>query len=223
MSLKTITTLLAILLTTCAFSQKKATQLLEKSATILEEFYNIPNDHIAETFINEAEAVVLIPKLVKVGLCVGGKGGKGVAMIKDEDGDWSAPIFVKLSGASVGFQIGFQSSEYILIFKDKRLIEEIDGDEFTLGGDISGTAGPEGRNASTATDFKSNGGMFAYSRSKGLFAGISIEGTAISLDKKLSSEYYDADIEEGREVFEGNHDMNEEIIALHLAINSKFF
>lgn len=203
-------------------AQSKTVERLEKSAEIMEAFLDIPNEDIPKEFMSEAEGIILIPKLIKVGIGIGGKHGKGVAMVRDEDGDWSNPVFVKISGGSIGWQLGFQSSEYVLIFKDKTMLEEMDGDEFTLGGDVAAAAGPEGRNASTATDFKSDGGMFAYSRSKGLFAGISIEGAAISIDKKANKEYYDRYINEASDVFEEHIERTLEIKALHKAMNSKF-
>jgi lipid-binding SYLF domain-containing protein len=200
----------------------KAVERLEKSAEIIKDFLDLPNEEIPKEFMAQAEGIILIPKLIKAGFGIGGKHGKGVAMIRDEEGDWSNPVFIKISGGSIGWQIGVQSSEYVLIFRDKRLLEELDGDEFTLGGDISGTAGPEGRNASTATDFKSDGGMFAYSRSKGLFVGISLEGAAISIDKKSNLSYYDKKVDESTDIFNGNIERKAEVIDLHKALNSKF-
>lgn len=203
-------------------AQTKAEERLEESAEIMEAFLNLPNEDIPRSFMEDAEGIILIPKLIRVGFCIGGKHGKGVAMIRDEDGDWSNPAFVKISGGSIGWQIGFQSSEYVLIFNDKSLLEELDDDEFTLGADVSATLGPEGRNASGATNFKSDGAMYAYSRSKGFFAGLSLEGAAIRLDKESSEEYYGIDVDEAADIFNGNLERTMEIKELHKAMHSKF-
>ncbi len=111
-------------------------------------------------------------------------------MVKLADGTWSNPVFVTITGGSVGFQAGVQSVDLVLIFKNKETLQDIGKGSFTLGGDISVTAGPVGRNSTASTDYKLEAEVYSYSRSKGLFAGISLAGSAISIDAKANESFY---------------------------------
>ena len=111
-------------------------------------------------------------------------------MVKLADGSWSNPVFVTITGGSVGLQAGVQSIDLVLIFKNRETLEKIGNGSFTLGGDISATAGPVGRNSSASTDYKLEAEVYSYSRSKGLFAGISLAGSAIDIDKKADAAFY---------------------------------
>ena len=114
-------------------------------------------------------------------------------MVKLEDGSWSNPVFVTLTGGSVGFQAGIQSVDLVLVFKSRETLLDIGKGSFTLGGDISITAGPVGRNSTASTDTKLEAEVYSYSRSKGLFAGISLGGSAISVDQKANEDFYGND------------------------------
>jgi lipid-binding SYLF domain-containing protein len=114
-------------------------------------------------------------------------------MVKLEDGSWSNPVFVTITGGSVGFQAGIQAVDLVLIFKSKETLQDIGEGSFTLGGDISVTAGPLGRNSTASTDYKLEAEVYSYSRSKGLFAGISLSGSAISIDDKANQAFYGND------------------------------
>ena len=111
-------------------------------------------------------------------------------MVKLSDGSWSNPVFVILTGGSVGFQVGVQSVDLVLIFKSRETLENIGTGSFTLGGDVSVTAGPVGRNSSASTDYKLEAEVYSYSKSKGLFAGISLSGSALDVDKKVNTAFY---------------------------------
>ena len=114
-------------------------------------------------------------------------------MVRSEDGTWSNPVFVTITGGSVGFQIGVQAVDLVLIFKDRETLQNIGKGSFTLGGDISVTAGPVGRSSTASTDYKLEAEVYSYSRSKGLFAGISLGGSAIAVDAKANAAYYGND------------------------------
>ncbi len=114
-------------------------------------------------------------------------------MVKLPNGKWSNPVFVTITGGSVGLQAGVQSVDLVLIFKSRETLEKIGKGSFTLGGDISATAGPVGRNSTASTDYKLEAEVYSYSRSKGLFAGISLSGAAIDVDSKANKAFYNND------------------------------
>jgi len=136
------------------------------------------------------EGIIIVPRLINGGFVLAAKRGKGIAMVKLADGSWSNPVFVTITGGSVGLKAGVQSIDLVLIFKSRETLEKIGKGSFTLGGDISATAGPVGRNSTASTDYKMEAEVYSYSRSKGLFAGISLSGSAISVDSKGNEAFY---------------------------------
>lgn len=156
--------------------------------------------------------------MINAGFVVGGKRGRGVAMARNENGDWSEPVFVTITGGSVGFQIGLQAVDLVLVFKSRESIEEAAQGTFTLGADASATAGPVGRSASASTDYKFDAEVYSYSRSKGLFAGISLQGSSINPDKRSNKAFYDSD--EPTEVLDNSHSSNKYAAKLMKAMNS---
>ncbi|MEN7343439.1 MAG: lipid-binding SYLF domain-containing protein, partial [Pseudomonadota bacterium] len=118
-----------------------------------------------------------------------GRHGKGVLSVRGEDG-WSAPVFIKLSGGSIGWQAGLQSSDLVLVFTNKRGVDNITRGKLTLGADASIAAGPVGRHGSAATDGRFRAEVYSYSRARGLFAGVSVEGAALRIDKKANAAFY---------------------------------
>ena len=140
--------------------------------------------------IAKYEGIVIIPSLINAGIGVGGKRGKGVAMVKLANGRWSDPVFVTMTGGSLGPQIGVQSIDLVLVFRHKSMLTKVKNGNFTIGGDASATAGPVGRSASANTDYKLEAEVYSYSRSKGLFAGISINGASLAIDKDSNHDYY---------------------------------
>lgn len=149
------------------------------------------NRAIPAKLLHDAEAVVVIPNTIKAGLGVGGQVGHGVAIIKDKAGGWGDIRFITLGGASVGFQIGVQSTDVVLVFKNRKGLDRIlDGKaKLKLGADASVAAGPVGRDAAVATDLLLKSEIFSYSRSKGLFAGVSLNGVVLAANTKRTEEY----------------------------------
>jgi SH3 domain-containing YSC84-like protein 1 len=129
------------------------------------------------------------------GFVLAAKRGKGIAIVKLADGTWSDPVFVTITGGSVGLQAGVQSVDLVLVFKNEETLQKIGNGSFTLGGDISATAGPVGRNSTASTDYKMEAEIYSYSRSKGFFAGISLSGAAIDVDKKADEDFYGKDVD----------------------------
>lgn len=162
------------------------------STKVLKDFGEMKDD-IPQELLKITEGIIVVPKLINAGFVLAGKRGKGIAMVKLEDGSWSNPVFVTITGGSVGFQIGVQAVDLVLIFKHRETLQDIGKGSFTLGGDISVTAGPLGRSSSASTDTKFEAEVYSYSRSKGLFAGISLGGSEIAVDAKANQAFYDND------------------------------
>ncbi|RYY33201.1 MAG: hypothetical protein EOP46_17065 [Sphingobacteriaceae bacterium] len=169
----------------------KETERINKSTEVLASFTKM-KETIPHELLQQYQGIVVIPNLINAGLGIGGKRGKGVAMVKLANGKWSDPVFVTLTGGSIGFQIGVQSVDLVLVFKEKGVLTEVKNGDFTIGGDISATAGPVGRSSTASTDHALDAEIYSYSRSKGLFAGISINGSNIAIDKTSNANYYGA-------------------------------
>ncbi|MEO0574581.1 MAG: lipid-binding SYLF domain-containing protein [Pseudomonadota bacterium] len=162
---------------------------LTASAEVIATFNDIPEKAIPPALLRRAHAIVVIPDMVKFGFVVAGRHGKGVMTVRDGE-RWSAPLFVSLTGGSVGWQAGLQSSDIVLIFTNKAGVENIARGKFTLGADASIAAGPLGRHGSAATDKSLSAEVYSYSRSRGLFAGVSVDGAKLSIDRKANAAYY---------------------------------
>jgi lipid-binding SYLF domain-containing protein len=152
-----------------------------------------PLKAIPQSMLHDAEAIAVIPDVVKGGFVVGLRHGKGVVLIRDEAGGWQAPNFVTIAGGSVGFQIGVQSTDVILVFKTKKSVEGLLTGKFTIGADASAAAGPVGRQASAATDERLKAEIYSYSRARGLFAGVALDGNVLEVDHTANAAYYRPD------------------------------
>ncbi len=176
------------------YGQEKQDEKIVASTKVMKEFSEM-KDNIPKKLFEITEGIIVIPKLINAGFVLAGKRGKGVAMVKLSDGTWSDPVFVTITGGSLGFQVGVQSVDLVLIFRNNETLENIGKGSFTLGGDISVTAGPVGRNSTASTDYKLEAEVYSYSRSKGLFAGISLSGSAIDIDEKSNAVFYGKDLD----------------------------
>ncbi len=161
----------------------------EKAARVFGEIMDTPDKGIPKDLLENAECVAVFPSVLKAGFIVGGRGGRGVASCRTALG-WSAPAFFNLGGASFGFQIGAQSTDFVMLFMNTEGLNSLLSDEFTLGGDASVAAGPVGRQAGASTDLKFNAKILSYSRSKGLFAGLELKGVVIKPDKDDMRDVY---------------------------------
>jgi lipid-binding SYLF domain-containing protein len=171
---------------------RRAAETAESGLAVLKDSTSIPDKGIPEKLLCEAEAVAIIPDVIKVGFIGGVRLGRGVVLIKDKDGNWSNPVFVQVTGGSVGFQAGAQSTDVVLVFKTKKSVERIlnNRDKFTLGADAAVAAGPLGREAAAATDVQLKAEIYSYSRSRGLFAGVALDGSALRIDHRSNAAYY---------------------------------
>ena len=172
---------------------------------VLSEIQKIPEQGIPDKLLDEGRAIVVLPDTLKVGLVLGGRRGHGLMSVKGADGTWSQPVFVKLTGGSIGFQAGVQSSDVVLVFRNDRNLENIVNGKFTLGADAGVAAGPMGRNAATATDGEFKAEIWSWSRARGLFAGVALDGAVLSIDNKANAASYGGNTTP-RAVFEGRVD-----------------
>jgi lipid-binding SYLF domain-containing protein len=160
------------------------------AADVLDQLLRIPEQSIPPTLLSRAYAVAIVPHVVKVGFGIGARRGKGIIVVRQGDNSWSNPAFITLTGGSVGWQIGAQSTDIILVFKTRRGVDGIANGKLTLGADASVAAGPVGRHTSAATDLQLKSEVVSYSRSRGLFAGVALEGTGVTMDRKANAAFY---------------------------------
>ena len=153
-----------------------------KSSKVLREIMGTPDKGIPKDLLDKAECVMVFPQVLKVGFIVGGQRGRGVASCRTRSG-WSAPAYFEMKGGSVGFQIGGQATDFVLLIMNESGMNNLLSDRFEMGGEGSVAAGPVGRTTTASTDAKMDAQILSYSRSKGLFAGVSLKGSVISPDE----------------------------------------
>ena len=157
---------------------------------VLEELSATPDTFIPDRLLDRAYAIAVVPDVTKVAFIAGGRRGKGVMVVRDKSGRFSNPVFVALTGGSFGWQAGVQSTDIVLVFTTRAGVEGITGGKVTLGADASVAAGPVGRQASIATDSNFTAEVYSYSRNRGLFAGIALDGSVLSIDRSANSLFY---------------------------------
>ncbi|MFO0810406.1 MAG: lipid-binding SYLF domain-containing protein [Gemmataceae bacterium] len=174
-----------------AFANPPTARTLRNATDVFEATQAIPLRCIPPALLADAQGVAIIPNVIKAGFVVGGRGGRGVVFARNANGSWDGPIFVSIGGASVGFQVGVQSTDVVLVFKSRKSLDRIIAgrDKLTLGADAAVAAGPVGRQASAGTDARFESEVYSYSRSRGLFAGVALDGTAIIYDNDANREY----------------------------------
>jgi lipid-binding SYLF domain-containing protein len=180
--------LMALAVQRPALAQEREEAKLIVATKVLDELRAQRDQAIPERLLQRAYGVAVIPSVTKVALVVGGRGGKGVLTVRDSRGHFSNPLFVTLGGGSFGLQWGAQETDIVLVFTTRRGIEGIADGKLTLGAGASAAAGPVGRQAEVAAGL--NAEVFAYSRARGLFAGVALDGTAITMDNKGNRNFY---------------------------------
>lgn len=185
------------------YAANDAVRRLELSAIVLDEVMSAPDKGIPRDLMQKAACVVVVPGLKKGAFIVGGKYGKGFIECRKEDGAWSAPAAIRVEGGSVGFQIGGSETDVVLLVKNKRGIDKLLSDKFTVGADASAAAGPIGRSSSAQTDAQMHAEILSWSRSRGIFAGISLEGATLRPDEDSNKDLYGRTIP-NREIVTGS-------------------
>ena len=176
--------------------------LARNAVRVVNEMQVIPESAIPDRLLDEAHAIAVIPDTIKAGLIIGGRRGHGLLSVKMPDGSWSNPSFITLTGGSIGFQAGVQSADIVLVFSSPRGLESIVNGKLTLGADAGVAAGPVGRHAAVATDGAMKAEIWSWSRARGLFAGIALDGAVLSIDDDANVEVYGAGTTP-RMIFEG--------------------
>lgn len=200
--------LISILLVAAPLSVAKDSddeQRLTKAADVLGEIINIP-DNIPPDLIDKAECVIVLPSVKKFAIGIGGNYGKGAMVCRSGakfDGPWGAPAAMRLEGASIGFQLGGSATDFVLLIMNPKGAESLLSSKVKLGADASAAAGPKGRDASAATDAQMTAEVLSYSRAKGLFAGVSLEGSTLRQDNDANKNIYGHDITAKEIVLEG--------------------
>lgn len=172
-----------------ASSRTDLNDRLEKSRLIIDELSQTPDKGIPNSIIEKAVCVAVVPSLKKAAFVIGGQYGQGVATCRTGHG-WSGPVFIRMAGGSFGFQIGGQGTDLVLVAMNQRGLQDLLKSKFKIGGDAAATAGPVGRNAQADTSLNLSAELLTYSRSKGLFAGIDLDGTSVSQNQDDTDVFY---------------------------------
>jgi lipid-binding SYLF domain-containing protein len=199
--------------------QSEETERVTTAAQVIRDIVDLPEEGIPEALLKKAYGIAIIPGVIQAAYGVGGQYGKGVLLVRGEGGDWSPPCFISIFGGSIGWQIGVQKSDILLVFKSAKSVDGIARGKITMGADASVAAGPQGRRAEASTDLELEAEIYSYSRSKGLFAGIAIKGASIQIDKKANRRFYDDRGLSARDILDGRvSDLPEEAEALRRTV-----
>lgn len=173
-----------------AFAGTAQKQTLKTATNVLQEYLTLPEGGIPPSILDEVYGIAVIPGLIRAGLVIGARHGNGVMAVRTEDGKWSNPVFISVSGGSFGLQLGVSSSDVILVFRSNRSIQAIANGTFTMGGNLTAAAGPVGRSLTAATNLSLDAEIFSYSRSRGLFAGAALRGAVLSMNHAANATFY---------------------------------
>jgi SH3 domain-containing YSC84-like protein 1 len=189
--------LLILLVASAALPADRAdgVKRLQRSTEVLQEIMKAPDKGIPEDLLDKAACIVVVPGLKKGGIGIGAKYGKGEIMCRTSDRKWSAPLFITIEGGSVGLQLGFTQIDVVMLIMNNKGVDKLIADKFTVGADASAAAGPVGRQTSASTNVRMDAEILTYSRAKGLFAGISLDGATLRPDKDDNRAFYGKDID----------------------------
>jgi len=165
-------------------------ETIDKAIQVIREMTELVDEGLPPKLLEKCRGVAIIPDVIKAAYGLGGQFGRGVVLVRNEEGSWSDPAFIRMIGGSVGWQIGVQKSDIVLLFMTPKSIADVASGKITLGADISVAAGPVGREAEASTDLAMEAEIYSYSKSKGLFAGISIKGASLRIDKDADAAFY---------------------------------
>lgn len=184
-----------LLVAALVYAKSKQEERLENCARVLSEILNIP-DNVPQDLLDKAECVAVMPSVKKVALGIGGRGGRGALLCRTGEkmnGAWGAPVLYELGGASIGFQIGVEGTDYVLLVMNPAGAQKLLQSKVTVGGNLSAAGGPKGRTSEAATDAQLHAEILTYSRTKGAFAGASLEGASLSQDEGANRSIYGTD------------------------------
>ncbi len=189
-------------------TDKGAADRISKAAAVLRELTATPDKRVPSELLERAEAIAVIPHMMKGAFGIGGRYGKGVVAQRTDSGRWSAPAFIQIGGGSFGAQIGVSATDLVLVFTDRKALDLLSGGkDLKLGVDAGVTAGPVGRSAEAGVNANLESAIYAYSRSKGLFAGVALDGAVLDIDDSENERVYDKSVD-AREILNGSVSMD---------------
>ena len=211
---------LLFLVSSVAFADRgDVVKRLQRASEVFSEIMKTPDKGIPVDLLDKCECIGIVPGLKKGGLGIGGKYGKGAVMCRKPDRNWTAPAFITIEGGSVGLQIGFTQVDVVMLFMNRKGVDKLIGDKFTIGADASAAAGPVGRQASAQTNIRLDAEILTYSRAKGLFAGVALDGATLRPDKDDIRDFYGKDIDARKLLLEGSVAMPSEARPLASALS----
>ncbi|MBP7777967.1 MAG: lipid-binding SYLF domain-containing protein [Acidobacteria bacterium] len=182
----------------------KESDRIKEAIVVLDEVMAAGDSSVPRNILEKAEAIAVFPSLVKAGFVVGGSRGHGVISVRDtKSGAWSSPAFLTITGGSIGFQIGAQAIDLVLVVQNRRGLEQLLKNQFKIGASASVAAGPVGRDAQASTDIQLRAQILSYSRTRGLFAGVSLAGSTIRQDRDANERFYGVAYRTGQIVTQG--------------------
>jgi lipid-binding SYLF domain-containing protein len=198
-------TLLALTASQIAIAQTTdEARRITDASTVLEEIMEAADKSVPRSIMEKAEGIAVFPSLIKGGIVVGGQRGRGVLSVRDKKtGGWSSPAFLTITGGSIGAQFGAQAIDLVLVINNQRGLEQLVKNQFKIGADAAVTAGPVGRDASASTDLQMRAQILSYSRARGLFAGVTLNGATIRQDRDANERFYGMGYRTGQIVFDG--------------------
>jgi lipid-binding SYLF domain-containing protein len=206
-----LATLVLALTSVAVHAQGREEARLLTASQVLNDALGSPDQFIPTRLLERAYGIAVVPDVTKIAFFFGGRRGNGVLVARDPSGRFSDPIFVNLTGGSFGFQWGVTSTDVVLVFTTKRSIDRIASGQLTLGADASVAAGPVGRAASAGTDPTLSAEVYSYSRSRGLFAGVALDGSALTIDNNADARFYDKGVVNAYDIIGGSVHTNSDI------------
>jgi lipid-binding SYLF domain-containing protein len=176
---------------------------INNAAIVLDEIMGAADKAVPRSVMEKAEGIAVFPSLIKAGIGIGGQRGHGVLSVRNKNGGWSNPAFLTITGGSIGAQFGVQSIDLVLVINNQRGLQQLVRNQFKVGADAGVAAGPVGREASASTDIQMRAQILSYSRSRGLFAGATLNGSTINQDRDANERFYTVGYRTGQIVFDG--------------------
>jgi lipid-binding SYLF domain-containing protein len=190
LTLSWYSTLLSAQTRTSSIKQTDEAARAQNAANVLAEIMEAPDQSVPEALLKRAYGIAVIPHVVKGAFGIGGRYGKGLVAQRNADGGWGTPLFIEIGGGSFGLQLGVEATDVVMVFTNREGIQPLLKGKLKIGADASATAGPVGRKAEVGTDILLKSAIYSYSRSKGLFAGIALDGAVIQLDGDANKNVY---------------------------------
>lgn len=169
----------------------EAIEKVQDATKVFKEIMDNSKTRIPQTVLRDAQGIAVIPNVIKGGFVVGGSRGRGILVVRTNRGSWSNPSFITLTSGSIGLQVGGQSSDVILVIRDKKSVETLLTKDFSFGGNVSVAAGPVGGDVVSVNDTQRNSNIYSYAHNQGLFAGASLEGAKVAVDRDRNAEFYE--------------------------------